>query len=506
MKHRPHCTPRSRLALLALPALIAACGEKARLPDGADAGPAPQLTQPRTAFVPTVDIAPAVGWSSGQAPVAAEGLTVRAFAQGLEHPRWLHVLPNGDVLVAETNAPERPDEGKGVKGWVMKKVMARAGAGVKSPDRITLLRDADGDGVAEVRSVFLQKLNAPFGMALVGDRLYIANTDAVVELPYADGDMTAKRAPQRLTDLPAGTRNHHWTKALIASPDGTKLYATVGSNSNVAENGMAEEDGRAAIWEIDRASGTKRLFGTGLRNPNGMAWSNGVLWTVVNERDELGSDLVPDYLTSVREGAFYGWPYSWYGSHVDPRVEPKQPELVAKAVMPDYALGSHVAPLGLAAAPRGALTAALEGAPAGATAAVPAAAGSSGAGAAATGTTAAGAAAAAAPGSSTAGAAGAAGSTAAGSAPSATWNAAAVEGMFVGLHGSWNRKPLSGYKVVYVDFDGGKPKGPMRDVLTGFVNAQGDAMGRPVGVAIDQRGGLLVADDVGNTIWRVAPR
>lgn len=497
MKHRPHRVHRRvdhrahrriRLGLLALPALVAACGEKARLPDGADVGPRPQLTQPRTTLLPTVDIAPAVGWTSGRTPVAAKGLTVRAFARGLEHPRWLLVLPNGDVLVAETNAPERPDEGQGIKGWVMKKVMARAGAGVKSPDRITLLRDADADGVADVRNVFLQKLNAPFGMALIGDRLYIANTDAVMELPYTNGDMSARRAPQRLTDLPAGTRNHHWTKSLIASPDGTKLYATVGSNSNVAENGMAEEEGRAAIWEIDRASGAKRLFATGLRNPNGMAWSNGVLWTVVNERDELGSDLVPDYLTSVRDGAFYGWPYSWYGTHVDVRVEPQRPELVAKAVVPDFALGSHVAPLGLAATPRGALTAALEGAPTGAPT-----------GANAGAAPAAGAAAASATPATSAARATSAASTTSG-------QAAAVEGMFIGLHGSWNRKPLAGYKVVYVDFDAGKPKGPMRDVLTGFVDAAGDAMGRPVGVAIDQRGGLLVADDVGNTIWRVAPR
>jgi glucose/arabinose dehydrogenase len=463
--HRHHHRPRARLALLALPALVVGCGEKARLPDGADVGPTPQLTEPRMAVVPTVDIAPAVGWTSGQTPTAASGLAVRAFAQGLLHPRWLLVLPNGDVLVAETNAPKRPDEGKGVKGWVMKQVMARAGAGVPSADRITLLRDADGDGIAEVRSVFLQKLNAPFGMALIGNQLYIANTDGVMEVPYTAGDMTAKRAPRVLTDLPAGTRNHHWTKALIASPDGTKLYATVGSNSNVAENGMAEEEGRAAIWEIDRASGAKRLYASGLRNPNGMAWNNGVLWIVVNERDELGSDLVPDYLSSVREGAFYGWPYSWYGTHVDPRVEPKRPELVANAVVPDYALGSHVAPLGLAAAPRSALTNVIEAVPAASTAAAPAPT----------------------------------------PAP-ASVNADAIEGMFIGLHGSWNRTPLSGYKVVYVDFDGGKPTGPMRDVLTGFVNAQGDALGRPVGVALDQRGGLLVADDVGNTIWRVAPR
>jgi glucose/arabinose dehydrogenase len=441
----------SRLLLAALPLLLWACGEQTRLPDAADKGPRPTLPEPTRTLLPTVHIAPAVGWPPGAAPTAAAGLAVAAYANGLDHPRWLQVLPNGDVLVAETNAPPRPEEGRGIKGWVMTAVVARAGAGVPSANRITLLRDTDGDGIAETRSVFLQGLNSPFGMALVGDRFYVAHTDAVWEYPYVAGASQITGSGRKLTDLPAGPRNHHWTKALIASADGSKLYATVGSNSNVAENGLAVEEGRAAIWEIDRASGAKRLFASGLRNPNGMAWTaDGRLWTVVNERDELGSDLVPDYLTAVQEGGFYGWPFSWYGGHVDPRVTPPQPQRVAQAIVPDYALGAHVAPLGLAAAPAGSLTAAM---------------------------------------------------TAAG-APATT----SMQGMFVGLHGSWNRRPHAGYKVVYVAFEDNKPAGLPHDVLTGFVNTDGQAWGRPVGVAIDGRGALLVADDVGNTVWRVTPR
>jgi glucose/arabinose dehydrogenase len=358
---------------------------------------------------------------------------VTAFATGLEHPRWVYVLPNGDVLVAETNAPERPDEGKGVKGRVMKMMQTKAGAAVPSPNRIILLRDVDGDGVAETRSTFLEGLNSPFGMALVGSTLYVANTDAVVRFPYKEGEQKIATQGEKVVDLPAGTRNHHWTKNLIASPDGAKLYVTVGSNSNVAENGIEVEEGRAAIWEVDTKTGKHRIFASGLRNPNGLAWEpkTGALWTVVNERDELGNDLVPDYLTSVRDGAFYGWPYSYYGPNVDKRVKPQRPDLVAKAIKPDYALGSHVAALGLAVT---------------------------------------------------------------------------NEGAYIGQHGSWNRKPLSGYNVVFVPFSNGKPSGQPQEVLTGFVNSKGEAYGRPVGVAFDKRGGLLVADDVGNAIWRVAPR
>jgi glucose/arabinose dehydrogenase len=432
---------RHVFTVLAATLAVAACA-MSRLPPAADVGPDPALLEPSRQLIPTVHIAPAVGWPPGGKPSVAAGLDVAAFATGLEHPRWVHVLPNGDVLVAETNAPPRPEEGKGVKAKVMGMVMKKAGAGVPSANRITLLRDVDGDGVAETRTVFLAGLNSPFGMALVGNDLYVANTDAVLRFPYTTGATSIAAAGVKVADLPAGPRNHHWTKSLIASRDGSKLYATVGSNSNVAEHGMAEEEGRAAIWEIDARSGAKRLYASGLRNPNGMGWEpgSGRLWTVVNERDELGSDLVPDYLTSVAAGAFYGWPYSYYGAHVDDRPKPPRPDLVAKAVKPDYALGNHVAPLGLAFSEGGALPAAFS------------------------------------------------------------------SGAFVGQHGSWNRKPRSGYNVVFVPFADGRPAGRPVEVLGGFVNGAGDAQGRPVGVAMDRRGALLVADDVGNAIWRVTAK
>ena len=421
--------------------LVAGCADKAALPPAASIGPTPMLPAPNKRLIATVDIAPAVGWPAGSAPIPAPGLAVSAFASGFVHPRWLYVLPNGDVLVAETNAPPRPDEAKGIKGFIMKKVMKKAGAAVPSANRITLLRDADGNGQAELRTEFLANLNSPFGMALVGDMLYVANTDGVVGFAYKAGDTTVTAAPVSIAPLPGGPLNHHWTKNIIASRDGRKLYATVGSNSNAAENGMDKEVNRAAIVEIDLATRAVRQFASGLRNPNGMGWEpqTGVLWTVVNERDELGSDLVPDYLTSVKDGAFYGWPYSYYGRHVDERVKPPRPELVARAVVPDYALGNHVAPLGLAF---------YEG-----TLLPPRYAG----------------------------------------------------GAFVGQHGSWNRTPLNGYNVVFIPFQNGKPNGTPFEVLTGFVSKDGNAYGRPVGVAVDQRGALLVADDVGNVIWRVTP-
>jgi glucose/arabinose dehydrogenase len=417
-----------------------ACTDVARLPPSAAVGPDPVLPPPSVSLIPTVRIARAKGWPEGATPTAAVGTRVAAFASGLEHPRWLYVLPNGDVLVAETNAPPRPEEGKGIKAWVMKRVMKRAGAAVPSANRITLLRDTDGDGVADARFVFLEGLNSPFGMALVGSDLYVANTDAVLRFPYTAGATRITAPGVKLVDLPAGARNHHWTKNLIASPDGTKLYVTVGSNSNVAEHGMEIEAGRAAIWEVDRKTGAHRIVATGLRNPNGLGWEpqSGVLWTVVNERDELGSDLVPDYLTVVRDGAFYGWPYSYYGANVDERAQPQQPELVARAIKPDYALGSHVAPLGLAFSAGSALPAPF------------------------------------------------------------------TNGAFVGQHGSWNRNPLTGYNVVFVPFQDGRPTGVPIEVLSGFVSPQREAYGRPVGVAIDRRGALLVADDVGNAIWRVS--
>jgi glucose/arabinose dehydrogenase len=429
------------LPALALLAALAACGDEAQLPAEAGFGPNPQLPAPRSSMIPTVHVAPAKGWPEGVMPSPAAGLRVVTFAAGLEHPRWLYVLPNGDVLVAESNAPPKPDDGKGIRGWVMGMMMRRAGAGAPSANRITLLRDADGDGVAETRSIFLEGLNSPFGMALVGNDFYVANTDAVLRFPYNPGETRIAAPGTKLLDLPAGRLNHHWTKNLVASPDGARLYVTTGSNSNVGENGMEAEEGRAAIWEVDRASGQHRIFASGLRNPNGLGWApgSGALWTAVNERDEIGSDLVPDYMTSVRDGGFYGWPYSYYGQHVDARVEPQRPELVASAIVPDYALGAHTASLGLAFASGQGLTPAF------------------------------------------------------------------TSGAFIGQHGSWNRRPASGYKVIFVPFTDGKPSGAPADVLTGFLDEDGNARGRPVGVAVDQKGALLVADDVGNRIFRLSP-
>ncbi|QXI54876.1 PQQ-dependent sugar dehydrogenase [Pseudomonas alvandae] len=430
----------SHLLIVALATGLVACGESSTLQVSDGIGPSPKLPEPNKTLIPTVNIAEAVGWPDGAKPTPAQGLKVVAFAEGLDHPRWLYVLPNGDVLVAETNAPPKPDDAKGIRGWVMKKVMGRAGAGVPSPNRITLLRDANHDGVAETRMIFLENLNSPFGMTLVGNELYVADTDRLIRFPYKEGDTKITAQPTKVVDLPGGTLNHHWTKNVIASRDGSKLYVTTGSNSNVAENGMEAEEGRAAIWEVDRATGAHRIFASGLRNPNGLAWEprSGALWTAVNERDEIGSDLVPDYITSVKDGGFYGWPYSYYGQNVDIRVEPQNPERVAKAIAPDYAVGPHTASLGLAFA---------EG---------------------------------------------------------STLPAPFTEGAFVGQHGSWNRKPHSGYKVIFVPFSAGKPVGPPVDVLTGFLNADEKAQGRPVGVVIDKQGGVLVADDVGNKVWRVS--
>ncbi|HKI06409.1 MAG TPA: sorbosone dehydrogenase family protein [Thermoanaerobaculia bacterium] len=428
-----------RCALVVAAVGVVGCASTARLPVSAGIGTAPTLPSPEKALIPVVHVVTAKGWPEGAKPVAAEGTAVAAFAQGLDHPRWLYVLPNGDVLVAETNAPPRPDDAPGIKGFFFKKFQKKAGGAVPSANRITLLRDADGDGVAETRSAFLEGLSSPFGMTLVGDVLYVANSDAVVKFPYKEGETKITAPATKVVDLPGGSINHHWTKNVIASPDGSKLYVAVGSNSNAAERGIEAEEGRAAIWEVDPATGNHRVFASGLRNPVGMAWEpeSGALWTSVNERDELGSDLVPDYMTSVRDGGFYGWPYSYYGQHVDTRVKPQKPDLVAKALVPDYALGPHTASLGLASSEGTSL-----------------------------------------PGPFS-------------------------RGMFVGQHGSWNRKPRSGYKVIFVPFSGGKPSGEPIDVLTGFVKDNGDAMGRPVGVAIDKDGALLLADDVGNTIWRV---
>ena len=412
------------------------------MPLSAGIGPNPTLPAPDPRLIPTVNIAPAKGWVAGTTPTAVQGTRVTPFASGLDHPRWLFVLPNGDVLVAETNAPPRPEDAKGIRGWVMGLLMKRAGAGTPSANRITLLRDTDGDGVADLRSVLLEGLNSPFGMALVGNDLYVANSDAILRFPYATGDTRITAPGLKVAELPGGAINHHWTKNLIASNDGTNLYVTVGSNSNVAERGMEAEAERAAIWQVDLKNGSHRVFAFGLRNPNGLAWEpgSGALWTVVNERDEIGSDLVPDYLTAVRDGAFYGWPYSYYGQHVDDRAQPQQPALVARAIAPDYALGAHTASLGLA------------------------------------------------------------------SSVGTTLPARFGNGMFIGQHGSWNRRPHSGYKVIFVPFEGGKPAGAPIDVLTGFLSEEGTAFGRPVGVALDRQGALLVADDVGNMVWRVSSR
>lgn len=437
------CKRLTALAIcVALGTTMWACAETATLTVAQGTGPRPELPAPNKTLLPTVNIAPAIGWAQGATPQPAAGLQVAAFASGLDHPRWLLVLPNGDVLVAESNAPPKPESVKGIKDYIMGRVMKRAGAGTPSANRITLLRDADGDGIAETRSVLLTGLNSPFGMALIGERLFVANADAVLSFPYRSGDTVITAPGTKLLDLPGGPINHHWTKNLLASIDGSRLYVSVGSNSNVGERGMLLEEGRAAIWEVQVASGAHRVFASGLRNPVGMAWdaAGQVLWTVVNERDELGSDLVPDYLTAVHEGGFYGWPYSYFGQNLDARVEQSQPALVATALVPDYALGPHTASLGLARSAGNKLPAAF------------------------------------------------------------------ADGMFIGQHGSWNRRPHSGYKVIFVPFVDGKPAGAPLDVLNGFLNEAGEAMGRPVGVAIDARGALLVADDVGNVIWRVSAK
>jgi len=428
---------RAPISLLPM-LLLAGCSSQPAGDPGV--GTQPALPAPQRSLIPIVDIAPATGWPAGTMPTAAPGLQVKAFASGLQHPRWLHVLPNGDVLVAESNGPAGKSGIRGVKGAVMKSVMKRAGAGAPSADRISLLRDADGDGVAETREVLLDGLHSPFGMALVGSTLYVANADTLVRVPYQRWQTHISATPELVVALPGkGTElNHHWTKSLLASADGQRLYVGVGSNSNAGENGMQVETGRASVLEIDPRARTSRIYASGLRNPVGLGWRPGSqeLWAVVNERDELGNNLVPDYLTQVRPGGFYGWPYSYYGQHVDPRVKPPRPELVASAIAPDYALGNHVAPLGLAFAQGAGLSPAF------------------------------------------------------------------AQGAFIGLHGSWNRKPPNGYKVVFLPFVDGRPSGTPRDVLTGFLDTKGKARGRPVGVAV-RGASLLVADDVGNTVWWV---
>ena len=420
---------------------LAACSDP-KFDDSSQVGPNPVLPKPTKYLIPPINVAPGPGWSEGQTPKVAAGLEAKALATGLAHPRFLYVMPNGDILAVQAKPPSEPVKKPKdlVFNWVWGKA-AGASKGPKPASVITLIRDADGDGKPEVQTTLLDNLNAPFGVTWVEGTLYVANTDGVVAFPYAPGQLKITAPPRTLTPLPAGILNHHWTKSLVASPDGSKLYATVGSNSNIVENGFDAEIGRAAVWEIDRRTGASRVFATGLRNPNSPAFYPGTntFYVVVNERDEIGSHLVPDYLTSVREGGFYGWPYSYYGRHLDPRVQPQDPAKVASAIVPDYALGSHVAPLGLAFY-TGNLMPQFRG------------------------------------------------------------------GAFVGEHGSWDRYTPHGYKVVYIPFAGGRPAGKAVDVVTGFIDAKADkAFGRPVGVAIDRFGALLVADDFGNAIWRVTP-
>ena len=418
---------------------VAACASSARLPVSAVTGPNPEIPAPKTSSIPIVNVAKAIGWSGKDHPVAAMGTAVNAYARKLDHPRWLYVLPNGDVLVAESNAPTRPDDRTGIHSWFLRLFMHEGGAGDPTANRITLLRDTDGDGIAETQSVFLSGLNSPFGMALVGNTLYVANTDAIVSFPYVSGQLAITSSGTRLVALPAGPINHHWTRALVASADGSKLYVSVGSNSDYGERGMDKEVDRAAIWEVDTRTGAHRIFASGMRNPIGMAWQpeTHALWAVVNEREELGGDLPPDYMTAVVDHGFYGWPYSYHGAHIDTRVSPARPDLADLAIVPDYALGAHTAPLGLAWAK--------------------------------------------------------------GTSLPPRFN----DGMIVSEHGSWNRIPRAGYRVIFVPFAEGRPSGKPVALLTGFLNGDEDAQGRPVGVAIDKRGAVLVADDAGNTVWRI---
>ncbi|MEG3149655.1 sorbosone dehydrogenase family protein [Sphingomonas sp. ZT3P38] len=429
---------RASLILLSGVAMsLAGCGGSKPADPSTQIGANPVLPAPQQYLLPPIRVAKPVAWAKGETPSVAPGLKIAALATGMMHPRQPYVLPNGDILIVESSGPSEPIHRP--KDIVMGMVQKHAGAAAQGGNRIILFRDADGDGKPELHTVFLDRLTSPFGVALVGHDLYVANTDAVMRYAYVDGATRIDGAGTKLTDLPGGPINHHWTKSLVASPDGSRLYAGVGSNSNITENGIAAEAGRAAIWEIDRVTGAHRIFASGLRNPNGLTWNpqSGKLWAVVNERDEIGPNLVPDYLTSVQRGGFYGWPYSYYGQHLDARVRPQRPDLVARAIVPDYALSSHVAPLGLAFY------------------------------------------------------------------TGANLPAQYRNGAFVGEHGSWDRDPLNGYKVVFVPFAGGKPSGPAQDVVTGFLNAKQQARGRPVGLAVDKAGGLLIADDLGNTVWRV---
>lgn len=437
---------RKYILMLVLAAVVAVGGiylylsrpDVARLAETELEGREPKFTEPRRQIIPTVGIAKPVGWAANAAPVAARGLKVQRFVTGLDHPRSMLALPNGDILVAETNSPPRPVEG--FTDWVKSLLMGEAGAGAPSANRITLLRDADGDGVAEQKHVFLKGLTSPYGMALVGDTLYVANTDSLMAFPYKESDTQIAVAGRKVTNLPANAPNYHWTKSLVASPDG-KLYVGIGSNSNIAEDGLDTEENRAAILEIDTRAGESNVYASGLRNPTDLAWNpwTGGLWAVVNERDMLGSDLVPDYLTDVEFAAFYGWPWNYWGGYIDRRVQPERNDLREYTRRPAFGLGAHTAPLGLAFTPGSALGAPFD------------------------------------------------------------------QGAFVALHGSWNRKPLAGYKVAFVAFDAkGKPQGKLVDLLTGFLNKDDQAQGRPVDVVVAKDGAVLVSDDVGGIVWRLS--
>lgn len=415
---------------------LAACDDQAGDPS-TQYGPNPKLPEPHQYLLPPMKVMSTRVWNGDDKPVVPAGLQIQAFGTGFMHPRIVYALPNGDVLVVESNGPKAPVYRP--KDFIEGKIKALAGSAAAGGQRISLLRDTKGDGVPITRTVFIDHLNSPYGIVLVANDLYVADTDAILKFPYVAGQTQITAPGVKVTDLPAQSPNHHWTKSLTVSPDGSKLYVGVGSNSNITENGIGAEEGRAAIWEVDRGTGLKRIYASGIRNPTNVAFepTTGKLWAIANERDEIGPDLVPDYLTSVKENAFYGWPYSYYGQHVDIRVQPQRPDLVAKAISPDYALGSHVAALGLAFSQGTSLPEAYR------------------------------------------------------------------SGVFIGEHGSWDRDPPVGYKVIYVPFHDGRPNGAPQDVVTGFVSDDQHTKGRPVGVTLDRTGALLIADDVGNTIWRV---
>jgi len=422
---------------------LAGCGRVQDVEESQQYGPHPVLPKPHEELIADVGVAKVVGWMDGETPTVPAGFRIEALATGLSNPRNLLALPNGDVLVVESrNEGKEPiDRPKDpIRDFIMGLSHGSTGGPPPESNRVTLIRDANGDGKAELRTILLKDLNAPFGITRVGGNLYVAATDAVLRYPFTPGQTAISAPAQKVVELPAGPINHHWTKSLTASPDGSKLYVGIGSNSNAMERGVEAETNRAAVWEVDPATGSYRVFASGLRNPNGLTFYPGsqTLWAVINERDELGPNLVPDYMTSVREGAFYGWPYSYYGQHVDPRVKPQRPDLVRRAIAPDFALSSHVAPLGLTFYASGNFPGAFRG------------------------------------------------------------------GAFVGEHGSWNRAQPNGYRVVFVRFAGGRPVGAPVTFVSGFLNGKGEARGRPVGVAIDRTGALLIADDVGNTVWRVS--